>query len=233
MQLDRARDLRVHVLGFRVVAAHEPLQLGELADHARHEIGLGELGRALRQRRLAQLLRLRNLAGKLLDALGALELRAELLVEGDALQLVAHDLELLLQVLLPEELGVREPRGDYLLVAGDDLLAAVLGLEVGDEQEMVCELLAVPEREALLVHLHGGRQAFRRHLEESLVELAHEHDRPLGEAGVLGEQRVVLDEGELGILGESVRSLRDQRGTRVAVEDHLVALQGLRIVGKA
>ena len=61
-----------------------------------------------------------------------------------------------------------------------------------------------------------GHQAFGRHLEERLVELAHQHDRPLGEAGVLGEQRVVLDERELGILGERVRLLGDQRGTRVA-----------------
>jgi hypothetical protein len=42
-----ARRPRVLALRQRVVAAHQALQLGELADHLGHEIGLGELRRAL------------------------------------------------------------------------------------------------------------------------------------------------------------------------------------------
>ena len=36
--------------------------------------------------------------------------------------------------------------------------------------------------------------------------------RPFGEAGVLGEQRLVLDQGELVLLGERARLLADQAG---------------------
>ncbi len=136
-----------------------------------------------------------------------------------ALQLVAHDLELLLEVLLPEELGVGEPCGDDLLVAGDDGLAAVLGLQVGDQQEVVRQLLAVPQREALLMRLHRRRQALGRHVEERLVEFAHEHRRPLGEAGVLGGERVILDERQVRVLGQRVRAFVDARRARRGIED--------------
>jgi hypothetical protein len=62
-------------------------------------------------------------------------------VERDAGERASHLVERLLEVLLPEELGVREPRRDHLLVAGHDLLAAVLRVQVGDQQEAVGELL--------------------------------------------------------------------------------------------
>ena len=122
---------------------------------------------------------------------------------------------------------------DHLLVAGDDGLAAVLRFQIGNEQEVVRQLLAVPQREAFLVRPHRARQALGRHGEERLVELSHQDRRPLGEAGVLGDKRVVLDEGELGLLRERVRAFVDGSRAARAVEDHLVALQGLLVVGEA
>ncbi len=233
VQLDGARDGRIHVLGLRVVAAHEALELGELADHARYQIGLGQLGGALRKRCFAQLLRGGDLPGELLDALGALELCAKLFMEGDALQFIAHDLQLLLEILLPEELGVGEPRGDHLLVAGDDGLAAVLGFQVGDQQEVVRQLLAVAQGEALLVRLHRRRQALGRHGEKRLVELTHEHGGPFGEAGVLGGELIVLDQPQVRVLGQRVRAFVDRRGARGGIQHHLVLLELLLVVGKA
>ena len=71
----------------RVVAAHQALQLGKLADHFGDEIGLGEPRGALRQFRIGADHR-REFARQRRDALDALVLRAKLLVKDDALQLL-------------------------------------------------------------------------------------------------------------------------------------------------
>ena len=75
-----------------------------------------------------------------------------------------------------------------------------LAIRFDTQQEPVGELagLRVLQREALLVVLHRRGQAFGRHGEERLVERAHQHGRPFGEAGVLGQQALVLDQLELG-----------------------------------
>ncbi len=106
---DRVGDLGVDALLQRVVAAHHALQLGELADHAGDQIGLGE------PRGLLGLVRIGadergELAGEAGDALDALALRAEPVVEGDGVELLRLLFERDLQVLLPEEAGVRQPR---------------------------------------------------------------------------------------------------------------------------
>ncbi len=130
MSGDGVGHARVLLLVERVIAAHHPLQLGELADHDADEVGLGEDGGALGEVGIGADQR-RDLARQHAHALHALVLRAELLVEHDLLQLRhpvgQHDLA----VLVEEELGVGEPRSDHPLVAGDDRLAAVLRL-IGD-----------------------------------------------------------------------------------------------------
>ena len=65
-----------------VVAAHEALELGELADHLADEVGLGEVRRALGEGRVGADDR-GQLPGEGGDAVDALALRAELLVEDD------------------------------------------------------------------------------------------------------------------------------------------------------
>ena len=50
VQLDGAGDLGFDAAGLGVIAAHEALQLGELAHHARNQIGLGQLRCASRVR---------------------------------------------------------------------------------------------------------------------------------------------------------------------------------------
>ena len=137
-------------------------------------------------------------AGELLDALDALGLRAELLVEHDVLELRQPVFEPRLQVRLVEELRIRQPRADDALVAGDDGLAAVLGLDVGDEQELVDELgmRGVAHDEAFLVVADGGADHFFRDVQELFVERAHQHHRPFDEARDFVEQALVLDQFE-------------------------------------
>ena len=110
-----------------------------------------------------------------------------------------------------------------------------LGAKVGHQQEAVGELARARsfEREALLVLLHGQHQAFRRHLQERLVEAAHQHQRPFREPGVLGQQRLVLDQRQLVLLGQRARLLADQRRPLGRIEDDLVRLEALGVVGRA
>ena len=129
-----------------------------------------------------------NLAGEHSHPLHALILGAEFLVEDDLSELRHAVFEHHLAVLVEEELGVGEPGTDHPLIAGDDGLAAVVGLEIGNYDEAVGELISAAKREALLMRLHRGREHFRRHLEEALIENAHQHHRPFGEPGILGEQ---------------------------------------------
>ena len=139
----------------RVVAAHQALQFGELADHFGRQIGLGEFRRARRKRDIRADL-WRKLARQRLDPRDALALRAELLVEDDAVELLQPLVERLCglvfrvgqgcEVGLPEVAGVGEPRPHDAPVAGRDRRPAVGGDEVGDENEFVGELAVAPSR---------------------------------------------------------------------------------------
>src|SRR3546814_1044339 len=60
---------------------------------------------------------------------------AQLFVEDDLVQLAGEIRQLRLPVLLPEELRVGKPRGEHLLIASDNRLAAILCIDVGDTDE--------------------------------------------------------------------------------------------------
>jgi hypothetical protein len=164
----RSRRRRPAVVA-RVVAAHDALQLGELADHVGQQVGLGQargdIG-VVRQLVAAQL-RADHL-GDGAHALDALALRAQLVVVHDLGQAGDARLQRLLAVLVEEELGIGQARAHHALVAADDR-AGVLRADVADHQELVGELaLRVQQREVLLVGLHREDQAFLRHREEFL-----------------------------------------------------------------
>ena len=89
----------------RVVAAHEALQFGELADHAGDEVGLGQHRGALGLLDIGADLR-GDLGGQLHQPLDALELGAELGVEHHLLELGQAVLERQCQVGLVEELRI-------------------------------------------------------------------------------------------------------------------------------
>ena len=232
MRADGVGDRFVLLLIERVIAAHHPLQLGELADHPAHQIGLGEDRRAFGKIGIGADPR-RKLARELPHALHALILRSELLVEHDLLELWhavgQHDLA----VLIEEELGVGETRPDHAFVPGDDRLAAVLGLHIGNHNEPVGELLSLLQREAFLVRLHGGGEHFGRHRKEGLVERAHQHNGPFGKPRILGKQRLVLDQSELLLPGERASAVANETGALLAVEDHFGGAELLHVIGEA
>ena len=205
MLLDGLGDVHVLALRGRVIAPHQPLKLRELADHFRHQIGLGEPRRALGEFRHAADRR-RQRPRQSRDALDPLALRPQFLVEHDAerAQLGEALVERLAfapvigevgEVGRPEMPGVGEPRSHDAAVARRDRRAAVAGDQVGDQQELVGELSRViAQDKAFLIGADGGADHFRRDAEEFRLELAHQHDRPFDQSRDFLQQPLVLDE---------------------------------------
>src|SRR3954470_2376650 len=105
---DRVGDLCRNALTHRINAADHALELGELSDHGGGEVALDQLARLPQHGRLA-------LAGlavqeerELADALDALPLRAQILHEDRAREPLVARRERHFQVLVEEELSVRE-----------------------------------------------------------------------------------------------------------------------------
>ena len=72
------------------------------------------------------------------------------------------------------------------------------------------------EREAFLVVLDGGDDDFRRHAQEILVELAHQHHGPFDEARHFLQQAFILDHFEALREGEIFRFGADGFGARMS-----------------
>ena len=123
-----------------------------------------------------------------------------------------------------EIVAAHQAGADDAAVAGDDLLAAVLGLEVRDQQELGGELLVDVVRaqhEALLVRPDGGADHLGRHLEELLLEGPHQRHRPLDQPGDLGQNARILDDLKPAREGEVRGFLRDMGRAFIGVQHHL------------
>ncbi len=178
----------------RVIAAHEALQLGELADHLGREVGLGQPRRLLGQRRVRADMR-GDLPRQRGDALHALALSAELLVEADGVQLLEPLLELHGLVRLPEEAGVGEAGADDAGVAGDDRRAAVLRLGVGRAMKRLARRPDFGSRTTSISGWRGSSGARPPAApRELLLEAPHQRHAAFDEAGDLGGEPLVLDE---------------------------------------
>ena len=119
MIADCVGDFIGQALGAGVVAAHQALQFGKLADHLGDEIGLGEacgLFSHVRIRILDDAF-LDQPARQLRHALHLVGDGAQLLMEGDPLQTLRVFGQGLLAVDIPEETGVRQAGGEDLAVA--------------------------------------------------------------------------------------------------------------------
>ena len=207
MLLDRLGDARLLALGGGVIAAHQALQLGELADHLGDEIGLGEPRGARGELDVGPDLR-RDLPRQRLDPLDPLGLRAELLVEDDAerLELGEALVERLFGLVLVVGQVARsvsqkwrasdEARAHDARVAGGDRRAAVAGDEVRDQDEAVGELaVGVSQDETFLVGADGGADRPRAECRGSPRSNSPiSDDRPFDQARDLFEQALVLDE---------------------------------------
>ena len=193
MRLDRIGDLFRLTVVQRVIAAHDALQLGKLADHVGGKVGLAQVGSALGSFRVCFQLA-RNFPGECLDALHALELAAELVVIDDTGKPRHARFEPCLAVLVVEELRVGQPRAQHALVAVDDF-ARLLRLDVRHEQKAGQELARrlVAQGHVLLVLLHGEHETFLGHFEEFCAEGSLVHRRCFHQRGDLVVERVARD----------------------------------------
>ena len=186
MIADRICDGIRQAFGAGIIASHNALQFGELADHFGDEIRLGQTRRLFRevgQFFLAVLLRrqepraglgiaildsccrrstgadnplLHQPPSQLRHPLDLVRDRAQLLVEGDALQLPGVIRKARLAVLLPEEARIAQPRAQHLSVAGDDRRATILRLDIGGADEGRGQLArCIAQHEIFLVDPQG------------------------------------------------------------------------------
>ena len=152
-------------------------------------------------------------------------------MEDDLAELLRLVFERDLEVLLPEEFGVGEAGGQDLFVAGDDAGAAVGGFDVGGADEMGAEApLPVQTGEIFLVGPHGEPDHLGRDLEEGGVEAAEERHRPFGEAGILGEQAFILDQGEAGGGGGGAGALGNEAAALGGIGDDVAGLELFKVI---
>ena len=102
MVADRVDDVRFLPSRTRIVPPHYTLQFRELADHFGHEVYLCQPRCAFRQIRVRANLR-RQFPRQRRHALNLVAHRAQLFLERDGLQLLAHHLKRRRLVLFPEE----------------------------------------------------------------------------------------------------------------------------------
>ena len=216
---------------------HDPLQLGELADHVGGQVGLGEAGgtgRVIdgggRAERVGG-----DGGGQLLDAAGLVQIAAELRVEPQRVETVEARVEGRAAVRLPEEPGVPQPRHEHPLGVAGDRRHVVLR-DVGHREKVLGEAaVARRHREVVLVVDHRRLQHFLGQGEELLGEAAGDHRRVLDEIGHLVEQRT----GAAGATDHApqalrlgIELLRDAGAALLAGQQHVVPLQGLAVLGE-
>ena len=217
----------------RVIATHDALQFGELADHVGGEIGFRQHRGALGLLDIGADLG-SDLGSELDQPLDPLELRSKLGVEHRFLELGQAMLERQLQVGLVEEFCVAEAGADDALVAGNDQRAAIGRKVVGGQEELVGELaLAVAQVEAFLVGADGGDDRLFRDGEKTLLEAADHHHGPFDEAGDLFEEALVGNDGQALREGEVVGLGADDVLPAVEIEHHLGALERGDVVVEA
>ena len=155
-------------------------------------------------------------------------------MEDDLFELRQTILEPRLQVSVVEELRVGQPRADDALVAGDNRFAAVFRLDIGDQDELVDQLgvRGVAQHKAFLIVADGGADHLRRDIQKPAIERAHQHHRPLDQAGDFGEKAIVLDQFEPLREGEMLRLGEDDVAPPLGVEHHLGLVEFVLIIGE-
>ena len=215
-----------------VVAAHQPLQLGEFADHRGEQVALRQLRRAVRHDRVAADRR-RDLDGERAHALHLVVQRAELVLERHFAQRIAPVLEPMPAIGGPEEVGVRQARPHHSFVAGDHL-RGIGALDIGDGDEPRHQRRIRPaHREVALVILHRRDQHFGWQVEVLHVETAGERYRPFDQRRHFVEQAFLDDRMAAEPLRGRSHALADGFTALVYVDQHLAALvQRLHVCGR-
>ncbi len=188
----RFADLGRLAIELGVVTPHQALQFRELADHRGQQVALADVGCAARERGVSADSR-RDVRGQRADSRGLVVQRAELGLEGHALERFAVRVQAVLAVRGPEEGRVAQPRAHHALVAGDHLRGVrALDVRHGDEPWHQPPV-RVAHREVALVILHGRDRYFGRQLQELSIEATGKRHGPLDQRRHFVEQRILDD----------------------------------------
>ena len=212
-----------------IVATGDALKLGELVDHARLQIRLGNFSSSTRKTDVYS-----NLIGNSFCNLGytlsLISQASQISLVRNGLQALVHRGEALLQVFVEEELGVGEARADHALVALADF-AFVARFDVGDADEVLGEpAVRIQHREELLVGFHRRDQRFLRHGEEFALERAEHGLRPLDQALHLFEVVVGLARRAAGTRGGGIDLGDDAVAALLGIDQHLGGAQGVDVI---
>ena len=216
-----------------IIAAHDPLQGGKLADHAGGQVGLGQASGGAHLVFVGVRDRSGQIGGQSLHAVDLFIQVAELGVEDHVRQGRGAAGQRLLAVLVPEELGIRQTGAEHPFVTRRHRLAAVLRFRVGDDDETGRQLaVGIQAGEIFLMAAHGCGQHFRRHVHESVIDGTHQHHRPFDQPGDFVQQtRIVLHRQPFGG-GQLVGFGLDQLAALGRVEHDLGGGEFLLVVGK-
>ncbi len=188
--LDRERYFRCLAGGQRVVAAHDALQVGELDNGVRDQVGLRQVGGPTSERRLVRR-RLDHARQPCRQASRCARpsrrLSPSVSWNTTDSSLGSHCLERNREVFAIEERRVREPSTDDALMPSDDLLGALGVAVVGDYEPIVETAIRALHREVALMTGHRVLEHLTRDRKELLVEGAHRHGRPFDQVDDLGE----------------------------------------------
>ena len=200
-----------------IIPAHHALQFREFAHHPTRQISLGQPRGTCGERRIGAHHR-RNQPSQPLQPPHPLPLRPQLGVKHHPIQLGQQILQRRLQILVPEEPRIGEPRPQHPLIPRHQRRAAIAGGNIRQQGEAWCR---APIREAqgkiALVDPHRGAHHLGRQIHEGRINAAQQRHRPFHQPRHLGQQPLI---------GHHFQPLGGgQRGHAVA--DHAQPLGGI------
>ena len=170
-----------------VIAAHQALQLREFADHTGDKIGLAQTRRALGIIGASALddAFLNQPARKLCHAFNLVSNCPQLFMKGDLRQFLRLFVERDLQILFPEEFGIRKPCRQHLFIARNNRLAAIIGDDIGSADKGVGQFAGlIVADEIFLVHPRRQLDHLLRHIQKRRIKPAEHRHRPFGQARI-------------------------------------------------
>ena len=231
MGLDGGRDGFVLALRAGIIAAHHALQLGKLIDHLRNKVGLGEAGRACCQIRIGPDLR-GQFSRQRSHTLHLVGNRAELLLEIDGRELFGHLFQRGRAVIVPEKACIIETRRQDTAVALGNRCPAIGRLDIGHDHEVRCKVAGarLPHGEVFLVGAHGQADDLARQVQEGLVHVAQDDNRPFRQPRHLFQQALVLDQLKPALITDHMRLLVDEHAAVLARKDNAALVFKYRLV---
>ena len=232
---DGIGDRRVFPALQGIIAAHHPLQGGEFHHHFGDQIGLGQARGALCQVRVGAGER-RQFARQRRHPFALVMNAAKLLMKHHIAQCVHARFQRRFQVRVPEIARVIEARRQHPLIARNNGLAAIRGLQIGDHDKMRRQGAGfrIAQGKVFLVLGHAQLDHFRRQRQKGRVHGADERHWPFGEPGDLVQQSRVWHQLQAVGFTQSRHLRLDARLARGRIHQHMaLSSQDLLIVFKS